>query len=300
MNKDFDAYIHEFLMFLRYEKGSSEKTSSAYQNDLTQFGNYLKKNLRKTTLDLTAKDIQSFSQDLTNREYSNASVLRKLSAIKTFFTYLYREKLISEIPSGLLIVPKRDQKLPKALSESAIKVLLASPTESDPFYYRDRAILELFYASGMRISELISVKQNQIEPSTDWIRIRGKRDKERLVPLGRYARKALLDYLQLERPKLVKTKKTTPILFLNHHGQPISRQGVFQMMKKYVKRAHLQHKISPHTLRHTFATHLLEGGADLREVQELLGHADVATTQIYTSVSIKRIKAIYEKAHPRA
>lgn len=289
--------LSDFLFFLRYEKGSSEHTIEAYHSDLNQFVQFLNTD---QLIAISAKSIAHFSTHLQSQAYHSSSILRKLSAIKTFCIYLYREKLIDIPPTGLLTIPKRKQRLPKALSEKAVYDLLAAPSESDRYFYRDRAILELFYSCGLRISELAMIAVDQIDLETEFIRVIGKGQKERMIPLGSYAKLAVLEYLTKDRPSILREYTPSSILFLNHHGNPITRQGMFLIIKKYVAKAHLNSSISPHTLRHTFATHLLEGGADLRAVQELLGHADISTTQIYTSVSRKKLKQMYQHAHPRA
>lgn len=280
-------------MFLKFEQGNSENTISSYQNDLEQFLDFLKEKK------ISAEAISAFSSYLFKRGYQASSILRKMSAIKAFCTYLFREKIIEVPPKALLIIPKREKKIPKAISKSDIANLLSKPDKSDSYPYRDRAILELFYACGLRISEVLDIKINQFSSKTDIIRIMGKGSKERVIPLGSLARCAIMDYLKFERDKIARPKSPEN-LFLNRSGNAFSRPGLFLVIKKYVKKAGLQKKVSPHTLRHSFATHLLEGGADLREVQELLGHSDISTTQIYTSLSREKIRSIYNNAHPRA
>jgi integrase/recombinase XerD len=289
---DLQKHLDDFLMFLTCEKGSSRHTVTSYKSDLCQLFTFLKKK------SISQDSIAEFAKYMQLREYSSASVLRKLSAIKTFCTYLYREKILDIEPVNLLVVPKRKQTLPKALSESNVEKLLASPASDDVYYLRDQAILELFYACGLRISELNTITVDQIQEKTDFIKVLGKGDKERIIPLGHIAKQAILAYIKQQRPALQRLDSPN-ILFLNHHGKKLSRQGIFLLIKKYVHRANLNENISPHMLRHSFATHLLEGGADLRSVQEMLGHADISTTQIYTSISRKKMHQIYQKAHPR-
>jgi len=289
----FKQHINDFLLYLRYEKGVSENTIEAYRSDIEQFLDFL------GALALIPQNIAKFSVYLHNREYSPASISRKLSAIKNFCKYLYIEKILTEEPQLIDVKPKREKKLPKAISLQEIEKLISAPEQNTPFFMRDTAILELFYACGLRASELANLKLTAFENNFELIKIFGKGSKERIVPLGSKAKTAILNYLQKERPEIARTHSPEN-LFLNKSGQAITRQGLFNIIKKYVHKAHLNPRVSPHTLRHSFATHLLEHGAGLRDVQELLGHSDISTTQIYTSVSRAKIKEIYNKAHPHA
>jgi integrase/recombinase XerD len=286
-------YIKDFLLYLRYEKGVSQNTIIAYESDLKQFLDFL------GTKSLRAIEISAFSKYLYQREYQAASISRKLSAIKVFCNYLYIEKVLSTDPEFMTIKPKVSKKLPKAISIQSITKLIYAPDKNDAYPYRDKAILELVYSCGLRVSELTNVCLNQFENNFEVIKIRGKGNKDRIIPLGSKAKVAIDGYLKKEYSQL-KRNHSPENLFLNRLGNLLSRQGVFNLIKKYARRAFLDSRISPHTLRHSFATHMLEGGAGLREVQELLGHSDISTTQVYTNVSRAKIKEIYNKAHPRA
>ncbi|MFC1770680.1 site-specific tyrosine recombinase XerD [Candidatus Margulisiibacteriota bacterium] len=286
-------YISEFIAFLTYEKGSSKNTIQAYKNDLDHYFSIEKSN------EITAQTLSHFSAALVKRGYSASSIHRKLSGIKTFCSFLFRERIINTHPKSLFVLPKQEKKLPKALKLKEMESLINSPDKNDTYPLRDAAIIELFYACGLRITECINLTLNQINFNEEVIKIIGKGNKERMVPLGSKAKSAMQKYIGRERNKMIKDQGSD-FLFLNRSGQKISRQGVFLIIKKYARKALLNKKVSPHTLRHTFATHLLEGEADLKEVQVLLGHADISTTQIYTNVSRERLKKIYNRAHPRA
>ncbi|MFA5879413.1 MAG: site-specific tyrosine recombinase/integron integrase [Candidatus Margulisiibacteriota bacterium] len=287
--------LTDFLDYLRIEKGLSLNTINSYCFDLTQFFTMFSKD------QFSEKDIIIFLTDLKKRNYSLASIHRKISVIKSYLVYLNVEENKGYFSPSFFLMPKREKKLPKAVSVNDLDILRNAPRiKKDYFFLRDRAIFELFYACGLRVSELTSVLVNQFCERTEIIRILGKGEKERIIPINNFAKKAILDYCREERTcVLAKAKKSTNYLFINAQGQGLTRQGIFYIIKKYIKREGLAKTISPHSLRHSFATHLLEGGADLRIVQELLGHSDISTTQIYTSLSKKRIKEIYNKAHPR-
>ena len=285
-------YLNDFWLFLEIEKGLSKNTIEAYQNDLKQFFDFLGSN------EINSKNISSFSKYLLSREYSPSSILRKLSAIKMLANFLFREQVIEVNPANLMILPKREKRLPKSLSKNNINLLIEEPKQNNRWFARDKAIMELMYSSGLRISELVDLKVNQIYDNFELVKVIGKGNKERIVPIGQKAREAVLFYLEKER-EILSRKASPNNLFLNQKGQKLSRQAVFLLIKKYAQRIGLKNKVTPHSLRHTFATHLLEGGADLREVQELLGHADITTTQIYTSTSVERMREVYRRAHPR-
>ncbi|MFC1751875.1 site-specific tyrosine recombinase XerD [Thermoproteota archaeon] len=293
MTHIYQQQLQDFSMFLSYEKGASPNTISAYERDIKQCLNFL------NGRDLNASHLSEFSSFLSKRGYKPDSIIRKMSSLKSFCNYLFREKLITTHPKALITRPKRQQLLPKSLRLKEIEQLIESPDDEDRFPLRDQAIIELFYSCGLRVSECLNMAINQINMERESVTVTGKGNKQRVVPLGSEAKKAIKQYLDKERPLISRTRSPN-ILFLNRFGKGFSRQGLYQVIKKYVRKAGLRETTSPHTLRHTFATHLLEGDADLREVQEMLGHADIATTQIYTRLSREKIRKIYQNSHPRA
>lgn len=230
---------------------------------------------------------------------ANATISRNLASIRSFFHFLVREDFILQDPTIHVDTPKIEKRLPRVLTPEEIERLLRAPDQSTPSGMRDYAMLELLYATGIRVSELVSLKSTDVHLSSGFLRCMGKGGKERIIPIGEYAVQALDNYLQQARPHLVRKTKDEA-LFLNHHGTQMSRQGFWKILKKYAQEAGILKDITPHTLRHSFATHLLERGADLRAVQEMLGHADISTTQIYTHVTKGRLKEIYAAAHPRS
>ena len=286
--------LSKFLLYLSVERDVSPHTLSAYKSDVLQFLSFLDGN------EIGSKQISSFSKYLNDRDYQSQSIARKLSSISQFYAFLFREGKVSEPQALLHFKPRRAKRLPKVLTPKMIQLLLAAPQPgTDTYAYRDRAILETFYSCGLRISELPQLLMLQVVKEKSFLKIRGKRSKERLVPLGSYAIDAIHAYLQVDRPQLL-SKAAEPWLFLNERGAQMSRQTVYTLVKKYVQRAGLSSSVTPHTLRHSFATHLLEGDAGVREVQELLGHDNIATTQIYTHVSRDRLRAHFDTYHPRS
>jgi integrase/recombinase XerD len=286
-------YLEEFLAFLSYEKGFSKNTISSYKHDILQFLKF--ENPKK----FNPKILASFAKKLTEKGYKTSSIHRKLSSLKSFCSFLFREKIIDSHPNALFNLPKKEQKLPTVLKISEVEKLINAPNKNNAYPFRDKAIIELFYSCGLRISECSILKISDINFTEEIVTVTGKGNKQRIIPLGSKAKQAIETYLNKERPSQIRHVKTD-FLFLNRFGKELSRQGIFLLIKKYIKLTNLNEKISPHSLRHTFATHLLEGDADLIEVQELLGHANISTTQIYTKVSRERLKKIYNKFHPRA
>jgi len=288
-----------FLSYLAAEKGLSKNTVASYQLDLKKFRSFL----RSKDKDLPAflkNDIVDFIQQLRDETYSTASICRFISTIKSLCKYLLVENRISEDPSENLESPRRWERLPKAISLDEVKTFLQSgdgDTLTDPVLSRDAVMFELLYSSGLRVSELISLRLEDISFDAGFLRVTGKGSKERIVPLHMRALAKVKQYVNLERPQILR-KKSSPYLFITRRGGPMTRQRFWQTMKKLGRQTGLD--ISPHTLRHSFATHLLEGGADLRSLQKLLGHADISTTQIYTKVTSDRLKQVYSKHHPRA
>jgi integrase/recombinase XerD len=293
----------DFLAYLQLERGLSLNTLEAYRSDLVQFGEFMTR-LDKNVLTASHGDLSAFLSELAagtaeRPAVSPATLQRKVACLRSFYRYMRREELIEHDPTADLRGPRKTQRLPKVLSRDEVGALLRAPSGTEPKALRDRAILELMYACGLRVSEAIDLKLTDIDLQEALLRTRGKGSKERLVPIGRDAVKAVGAYLQRGRPLLVSDHQQ-PGLLVNRRGGPLTRQGLYKIIQGHAGRAGLQERMSPHTLRHTFATHLLAGGCDLRSLQEMLGHADLATTQIYTHLSAERLKDTYFKAHPRA
>jgi integrase/recombinase XerD len=288
-----------FLSYLTAEKGLSKNTVASYHLDLQKFRDFLMSK-GKDFAAFSKNDIVDFIQRLRDETYSTASVCRFISTIRSLCKYLLVENRISEDPSENLESPRRWERLPKAISLEDVKTFLQSgdsETLSDPVLCRDSVMFELLYSSGLRVSELISLRMEDISFDAGFLRVTGKGSKERIVPLHMRALEKVKQYVKLERPQILR-KKNSPYLFITRRGGPLTRQRFWQTMKRLGRQTGLD--ISPHTIRHSFATHLLEGGADLRSLQKLLGHADISTTQIYTKVTSDRLKQVYSKHHPRA
>jgi len=294
MNHLADQYFNYILV----EKGLAGKTIEAYSQDLTQYLNHLK---TCGVTDATSADTQSILQYLAYLRQcglGTASRARHLVTIRGFFKFLVQEKVIETNPAQLVELPKRSQKLPDVLSQTEIISLLSAPDRETKNGVRDAAMIELLYAAGLRVSELLGLKLQDVNLEACFTRVFGKGSKERVVPFGTYARKSLDLYIKHSRPLLLKTYAST-YLFVARAGKPMSRQGFWKLLKRYTLKAGINKNITPHTLRHSFASHLLEGGADLRAVQVMLGHVDISTTQIYTHVARKHIKDMHQKFHPR-
>lgn len=298
--------IGSFLRSLEVEKGYSVNTLIAYRNDLNQFLRFLREESSGRTAvnswsDVSRQDLIAFILYLKGeREYSSATVARKVAAVKSFFHHMLTEGLIGEDPSASLDSPKVRKYLPKAISKEEVELLLSAPAAVDSARgRRDRAILELLYATGMRVSELVNLDVGDVDCASGTVRCTGKGGKERVIPIYDRAIKAVEEYLERARLQLLK-KPDEKALFLNHRGNRLTRQGLWLIIKRYVEQLGIETSVTPHTLRHSFATHLLDGGADLRNVQELLGHANISTTQVYTQVSSDHLRSVYDKAHPRA
>ncbi len=282
-------YIDDFISWLKVEKAYSPNTLASYRRDLEKFIDY----------DLTSEDLGSFIRHLSKMGMASSTVSRHLASLKSFCHFLVLEGFIESDPSGEISFPKASKKLPKALSMGDVNLLVESPVKRDKISLRDRAIMEVLYGTGIRASELIGLKLDDINIDAGFIRCMGKGSKERIVPAGKPALDAVLFYLNMSRKRLLK-KKQSQMVFLDRKGDALTRQGLWFIIKKYVKKTGVKSSSSPHTFRHSFATHLLEKGADLRSVQEMLGHANIATTQIYTNVSRDRLKKVYKESHPRA
>ena len=298
----FEGLVLDFLSYLELERGLSRNTLNAYRTDLLQFGEYLQRHGMKA-LSARPADIGEFLAELATGEdrpaCSAATIHRKAACLRSFYKHLRREELIEDDPTAALSAPRRARRLPQVLNYAEVQKLLASPRGSDPSALRDRALLELMYACGLRASETIGLEVGDIDLEHGFLRARGKGSKERLVPLGRKAAAAVSVYLRSGRPELVGAGNVSK-LFVNFRGGPLTRQGLYKIVQRHARAAGLDGRMSPHTLRHSFATHLLAGGCDLRAVQEMLGHADIATTQMYTHLSGERLKEVYFEAHPRA
>jgi integrase/recombinase XerD len=288
--------LEAFFTYLSVEKGLSKNTLDSYGSDLKRFRLFLKE--KKSGLDsASSADIVDFMETLRNRDLSSSSIGRYLSSIKSFYKYLLIENIIDHDPSENIQMPKKWERLPKALSASEVNELLDSK-RSGKTALRDSAMMELLYSSGLRVSELTSIKLGDIHFDAGFIRVMGKGSKERVVPVNSRAIEKIKQYIHEERPEVLKKKKQSPYLFVTRVGGKMTRQRFWQTLKALGKSIGIE--LSPHTLRHSFATHLLEGGADLRSVQKMLGHSDISTTQIYTKVTTDRIKKVFKKYHPRA
>ncbi|MDP6180498.1 MAG: site-specific tyrosine recombinase XerD [Desulfatiglandales bacterium] len=291
-----DHLSDQFTHHLMVERGLADNTIESYSRDLMRFFKYLE--CRKLSpLHVTQDDILDYMGTMKG-VLSVRSSARNLSALRMFFRFLVAEGKIQGSPARLLGVPKQPRRLPGALSPSEVNLLLSRPDVSNHLGQRDKAMLELIYATGLRVSELVGLKISNINLEAGYVRMVGKGTKERMVPMGTKALEALKDYLSSGRVRLLKNKSSA-FVFLNLRGEPITRQGFWKIIKKYGIIAGIKKRITPHSLRHSFATHLLEGGADLRAVQVMLGHEDISTTQIYTHLTGERLKQIHENCHPR-
>ena len=290
--------IESFLSFIQLERGLSKNTVVGYRRDLDQAAKYFSQHGASNWRTLTPAQAGAWVHSLSCARYTVASLARKLTALRMLARHLVREKIREEDFTALLAGPKLARKIPGTLNEGEVARLLAAPTGGDPRALRDRALLELFYSSGLRVSELAALMLQQIDLDNGFIRVFGKGSKERVVPVGGRARDALVTYLASGRPHLVKPK-TGSQFFLNNRGAALSRVMLWMLVKKYAQRAGITKNVKPHGLRHSFATHLLTGGADLRAIQEMLGHASISTTQIYTAVEPQRLLDHHAKFHPR-
>lgn len=294
-----EEFLKEYLVHLKLEKNLSVNTISSYRNDLTAFLSFLKDKNIIDPSEVNPEHISSFFKLLNELGLSGTSSARYFSSLKGFFLFLIKNKYILKNPIEKISAPKLSKKLPSVLDVSEVEKILSQPNISDKFGLRDKAMLELFYACGTRVSELINLKISDLFFGDEIIRVFGKGSKERLIPIGSSAIKWISDYLKLSRPLLMKKSKSENYLFLNSRSSKLSRMGVWKIIDRYIKEAGIEKEVHPHTFRHSFATHLLEGGADLRAVQEMLGHADISTTQIYTHIDRDYIKQVHKQYHPR-
>ncbi len=295
---EISARLDEYLNYLAVEKGASLNTLDAYSRDIRQFLEHAAARGIASITAVKAEHATAFLGELREQGLSSTSMNRKLAALRGFFKYLLREARLEENPLARIRIGRSWMRLPGTLSREEMETLLDQPAVATPSGIRDRAILELLYATGIRVSELTTLTLNRINRQMGFLVTVGKGRKERIVPVGQSALDWLGRYIDQVRPLFLK-KKTSNVLILNRSGEGFSRQGLWKLIKKYAKMAGLERKVHPHTFRHSFATHLLEGGADLRSVQVMLGHADIATTQIYTHVTRERLKEIHQKYHPR-
>ncbi|MDY6839044.1 MAG: site-specific tyrosine recombinase XerD [Thermodesulfobacteriota bacterium] len=294
----FHTLADRFINYLVVEKGLSPNTVSSYSADLNLYLDFLKGNDLQNVSDSDTPFILKHLIALRDGGLGPRSRARHLVTLRGFYRFLVKEKILESNPAQLVDLPRIGRRLPDVLRVEDVIRLLDSPDASKPLGLRDAAMLELLYAAGLRISELVTVAMQDVDLEACFVRVLGKGSKERVVPIGQEARKKLDAFLQSGRPALLKGR-LSPYIFVTRSGNPMTRQGFWKLFKQYAKRAGISHDITPHTIRHSFATHLLERGADLRTVQVMLGHVDIATTQIYTHVAQERLKAVHSQYHPR-
>ena len=294
-----ETIIEEYLKFIQIEKGLSENTIGAYRRDLKKYQLYMQEQKIAHIDFIDRQTIQECLGSLIDQGASAKSIARFISTIRSFHQFALREKYAAKDPTVLIETPKYEKKLPDVLDVEEVIQLLETPDLTKNNGYRDRTILELLYATGMRVTELIQIEIDDVNLIMGFVKVFGKGNKERIIPLGDTVIEYLDTYINNVRPQLLK-KTVTNVLFLNLHGRPLTRQGIWKLIKQYGLRANINKSLTPHTLRHSFATHLLENGADLRAVQEMLGHSDISTTQLYTHVSKTQIRQMYNQFHPRA
>ncbi|GCF92780.1 tyrosine recombinase XerD [Enterococcus florum] len=295
-----EEQISEYLHYLTIERGLSVNTRISYERDLNQYLSFLKENNLKNWQEVDRYLVIAFLTKLTEDGKAATTITRMISSLRRFHQFLRQERFTDHDPMQHIDSPKKAQKLPQTLSLTEVEALIATPDTSTTLGIRDRAILEVMYATGLRVSELIGLKLGDIHLEMGLLQTLGKGEKERIVPLGDYAIHWLQRYLSEARPLLTAKTPRETHLFVNNHGRGLSRQGIWKNLKQIVLKAGIKKDVTPHTLRHSFATHLLENGADLRTVQELLGHADISTTQIYTHITKRRMTDVYKEFFPRA
>lgn len=289
-----ERYIQKFMTYLEVEKNASSHTITNYRIDLKEFSGSIKD---KPLGNITHVDIRLFLARMKEKNFSKRTVARKMACLRSFFRFLCREGYIKSSPASGLKTPKLERKLPLFLDVNEVVRLIESPDSSDVYGLRDKAILETFYSSGIRVSELVGLNKENVDFIGGVLKVYGKGKKERLAPIGDRALRAIRNYLEKLGTTDIKEKKA---VFINKSGRRMSDRAVRRIVEKYIHRASMREGISPHSLRHSFATHLLDRGADLRSVQELLGHANLSTTQVYTHITTERLKQVYDKVHPRA
>ena len=292
-----ETEINSFMIYLHNIKKTSENTQMSYHRDLVKVKNYMQEQGIADVKKITATNLNSYILYLEKNKFSAATISRNIASLKAFYHYMCKEGMVAEDITEVLHAPKIEKKMPGILSTEEVVRLLEQPSGDSSKEIRDKAMLELLYATGIRVTELITLKVSDINMQMGFIVCKDS-DKERIIPFGNAARDALIRYLQKARPAIV-TDSESEYLFANCSGQPMSRQGFWKLVKFYAKRAGIVSDITPHTLRHSFAVHLVENGADLRSVQEMLGHSDISTTQVYMNMSRNRLREVYAKAHPR-
>lgn len=290
--------LEKYEVYLREIKKASDNTLSSYLRDIRQMGEYLESHTEESFVSVSEEELEDYTSWMKGQGKSVPTVARSIASIKNFYKYLVSEGIVRENPALGLVPEKSEQKLPQILSSKEVELLLEQPECTDLKGYRDRAMLELLYATGIRVSELIALDASDVNVSAGFIRCRSH-DKERIIPLYPAAVRALKEYVEFIRPQMVAASDEKS-LFVNVSGERMSRQGFWKIIKTYQQKAKIEKTITPHTLRHSFAAHLLENGADLRSIQEMLGHADISSTQVYSQLVKKQIKDVYNKAHPRA
>ncbi|MBS4191111.1 site-specific tyrosine recombinase XerD [Bacillus sp. FJAT-49705] len=293
--------LKDFIHYLIVEKGLAKNTIMSYERDLKSYTKYLKNVENMLSLNSVQRaQIIHFLGYLKDQGKSSKTLARHVASIRAFHQFLLREKSVDQDPSVHIESPQLERSLPKVLNMQEVETLLDSPKHTDHYGIRDKAMLELLYATGIRVSELIGLNMGDVHLTMGFVRCVGKGNKERIIPIGKAAAKALDHYIKEGRSQFLSKKHHEDAFFLNHHGKRLTRQGFWKILKRLAREAGIEKELTPHTLRHSFATHLLENGADLRAVQEMLGHADISTTQIYTHVTKTRLKDVYTQFHPRA
>ncbi len=293
-----EQLLVRYLQYLRVQRNLSENTLKAYQRDLTAFSAFVREYWQKRLTEVDRHLIRDYLAVLHRKGFKSASVAQHLAALRSFYGYLKRFGYIETDPTQAVRIHKHGKHLPQVLSVDETDLLLSGIDTSMPLGMRDRAIFELLYATGIRLSELVGLNVDGVDLDVGFVRVYGKGRKERIVPIGEYAVQALMLYLAEARPKLSKPEETA--LFVNNRGSRLTQRGVQYLLNKHIHQCAISKQVSPHSLRHSFATHLLDAGADLRVVQELLGHVSLSTTQIYTRISQSKLKSVYNRAHPRA
>jgi integrase/recombinase XerD len=299
-------YIDNFLKYLVVEKGFSKNTEEAYRNDLCQLQEFVENEISKrgeipTWEDFGRQEMLNYMLSLKEKKYASTTLARKIAAAKSFFKFLSDEQKVKQNPTENIASLKVGRALPKPITVSQARRLLEEPAkQSTPEAKRDKAMLELLYASGMRVSELVALDIDDVDTPGGFVRCFGKGHKERMIPIYPRAAQSIEEYIKEARPRIVQNRSDEKALFLNVRGERLTRQGLWQILKGYAKDANIETEVTPHTLRHSFATHMLNGGADLRMVQELLGHANISTTQVYTHLTSEHVRNTFDKSHPRA
>jgi len=293
------THLQNYTNYLAVEKGLAKNTLESYRRDLDKFISFMHKQKITAPQSVDKNALNLFILELKKNGRATSTISRCIASIRSFFSFLLQEGIIEHNPALDMESPKIEKKLPRVLTTREVDLLLCQPKPGEHNGLRDKAMLELLYASGIRVSELVDLNITDFDPQVGYLRCRGKGMKERIVPIGTMAINYVSEYLDNSRAKLLKNNGD-PALFVNHHGGRMTRQGFWKILKKYARKSNINGDITPHTLRHSFATHLLENGADLRSVQEMLGHSDISTTQIYTQITRRKIREVYDKTHPRA